>query len=49
MSAARDKIQSHLSRVEFTMMISMTMAVTALAIDMMLPAFGNAVRIGSRR
>ncbi|MCL1600303.1 MAG: multidrug effflux MFS transporter [Actinomycetia bacterium] len=39
-SAARDTIQSHLSRVEFTMMISMTMAVTALAIDMMLPAFG---------
>jgi DHA1 family bicyclomycin/chloramphenicol resistance-like MFS transporter len=39
-SAAKDTIQSHLSRVEFTMMISMTMAVTALAIDMMLPAFG---------
>lgn len=40
MSAARDTINSKLSRVEFTMMISMIMAVTALAIDMMLPAFG---------
>jgi len=39
-SAARDTINSKLSRVEFTMMISMIMAVTALAIDMMLPAFG---------
>jgi DHA1 family bicyclomycin/chloramphenicol resistance-like MFS transporter len=39
-SAARDTINSRLSRVEFTMMISMIMAVTALAIDMMLPAFG---------
>ena len=40
MSAARDTINSKLSRAEFTMMISMIMAVTALAIDMMLPAFG---------
>jgi len=39
-SAARDTINSKLSRAEFTMMISMIMAVTALAIDMMLPAFG---------
>jgi DHA1 family bicyclomycin/chloramphenicol resistance-like MFS transporter len=39
-SAAKDTINSKLSRVEFTMMISMIMAVTALAIDMMLPAFG---------
>jgi DHA1 family bicyclomycin/chloramphenicol resistance-like MFS transporter len=39
-SAARDTINSRLSRIEFTMMISMIMAVTALAIDMMLPAFG---------
>jgi DHA1 family bicyclomycin/chloramphenicol resistance-like MFS transporter len=40
-NAARDVIESRLSRVEFTMMISMIMAVVALAIDMMLPAFGT--------
>jgi DHA1 family bicyclomycin/chloramphenicol resistance-like MFS transporter len=40
MSAARDVIESRLSRIEFTMLISMIMAVIALAIDMMLPAFG---------
>lgn len=40
MSAARDTIESRLSRVEFTALISMIMAVAALAIDMMLPAFG---------
>lgn len=40
MNAARDKIESRLSRVEFTALVSMVMAVTALAIDMMLPAFG---------
>ena len=39
-SAARDTIESHLSRLKFTVMISMIMAVVALAIDMMLPAFG---------
>jgi DHA1 family bicyclomycin/chloramphenicol resistance-like MFS transporter len=39
-SAARDVIESRLSRIEFTMLISMIMAVIALAIDMMLPAFG---------
>lgn len=41
MSAARDVLSERLSRVEFTLMMSMTMAVTALAIDMMLPAFGD--------
>ena len=40
MSAARDTIESRLGRVEFIAMISMLMAVVALAIDMMLPAFG---------
>ena len=40
LSAARDTIKSRLGRVEFITMISMLMAVVALAIDMMLPAFG---------
>jgi DHA1 family bicyclomycin/chloramphenicol resistance-like MFS transporter len=40
-SAARDTIDSRIGRVEFTLMISMIMAVVALAIDMMLPAFGT--------
>ena len=40
MNAARDKIESRLGRIEFTALVSMIMAVTALAIDMMLPAFG---------
>jgi len=38
-SAARELIESRLSRATFTVMISAMMAVTALAIDMMLPAF----------
>lgn len=41
MNAARDTIESRLSRLEFTMLISMIMAVVALAIDMMLPALGD--------
>jgi DHA1 family bicyclomycin/chloramphenicol resistance-like MFS transporter len=40
LSAARNTIESRLGRVEFIAMISMLMAVVALAIDMMLPAFG---------
>jgi MFS transporter, DHA1 family, multidrug resistance protein len=40
-NAARDTIESRLSRLEFTLMISMIMAIVALAIDMMLPAFGS--------
>ncbi len=40
MTAARDAIELRLGRIEFTVLISMIMAVTALAIDMMLPAFG---------
>lgn len=40
-SAARDTIESRLSTLEFTVLISMIMAVVALAIDMMLPAFGD--------
>ena len=40
LSTARDTIESRLSPVEFTALVSMIMAVTALAIDMMLPAFG---------
>jgi DHA1 family bicyclomycin/chloramphenicol resistance-like MFS transporter len=39
MSAARDVIEQKLGRVEFTFLISMIMAVVALAIDMMLPSF----------
>ena len=38
---SRDLLDSRLSRTEFTLMMSMVMAVTALAIDMMLPAFGE--------
>lgn len=38
MNASRSVLESKLSRVEFTMLLSMMMAVTALAIDMMLPA-----------
>ncbi len=41
MNAARDVLAAKLSRLEFTLMMSMVMAVTALAIDMMLPAFGE--------
>jgi DHA1 family bicyclomycin/chloramphenicol resistance-like MFS transporter len=40
LNAARDAIESRLGRIEFTALVSMVMAVTALAIDMMLPAFG---------
>jgi len=39
-NAARDVIESRLGQIEFTALVSMIMAVTALAIDMMLPAFG---------
>lgn len=45
LNAARDTIESRLSPVEFTILISMIMAVVALAIDMMLPALG-AMRSG---
>lgn len=41
MNATRDLIETKLSRFEFTLMLSMTMAVVALAIDMMLPAMGD--------
>lgn len=41
MNAARGTIESRLGRLEFTVLISMIMAVAALAIDMMLPAFGD--------
>ncbi|RLE12429.1 MAG: hypothetical protein DRJ28_09075, partial [Actinobacteria bacterium] len=41
MNAARDTIESRLGRLEFTMLVSMIMALVALAIDMMLPAFGD--------
>lgn len=40
MNAAREAVESRLSRLEFTMLISMIMGVVALAIDMVLPAFG---------
>ena len=40
MNAAHDKILSRLDEREFIVIISMLMALTALAIDMMLPAFG---------
>ncbi|MGI9666863.1 MAG: multidrug effflux MFS transporter [Acidimicrobiia bacterium] len=40
MNTARQALSGKLSRVEFTLMMSMLMAVTALAIDLMLPAFG---------
>jgi len=39
-NSARDAIESRLGPIEFTALVSMIMAVTALAIDMMLPAFG---------
>jgi DHA1 family bicyclomycin/chloramphenicol resistance-like MFS transporter len=38
---ARATIERHLGRLEFTALISMIMAVVALAIDMMLPALGD--------
>lgn len=41
MNAARDVIEQKLGRVEFTMMLAMTMALGALAIDMILPAMGD--------
>ncbi|MEZ5174876.1 MAG: multidrug effflux MFS transporter [Acidimicrobiia bacterium] len=41
MNAARDLIQSKLSRLEFTLMLSMSMAVAALAVDIILPAMGE--------
>mgnify|MGYP001813029181 CR=1 FL=1 len=41
MNAAREIIESRLSRLEFTVLMSTIMAVGALAIDMMLPAFGE--------
>lgn len=41
MNAARDLIEKKLSHFEFTLMLSMTMAVGAIAIDMMLPAMGD--------
>lgn len=41
MSAAREIIESKLSRTEFTLLVSMIMAVSALAVDLMLPAFGE--------
>lgn len=41
MNAARDLIETKLSRFEFTLMLSMMMAVVALSIDMMLPALGE--------
>ncbi|MDA2979943.1 MAG: multidrug effflux MFS transporter [Actinomycetota bacterium] len=41
MSAARDLIEQKLGRFEFILMLSMTMAVAAMAIDMMLPAMGD--------
>lgn len=41
MTAARTTLESKLSRTEFTLLVSMIMAVSALAVDMMLPAFGE--------
>ena len=41
MSAARDLIEQKLGRSEFILMLSMAMAVVAMAIDMMLPAMGS--------
>lgn len=40
MNAARTILESKLSRTEFTLLVSMIMAVSALAVDIMLPAFG---------
>jgi len=41
MSSARNAIEARLGRVEFIVLMSVLMALTALAIDMMLPAFGD--------
>lgn len=41
MNAARDLVERSLSRFEFTLMLSMTMAVIAVSIDMILPAMGE--------
>ena len=41
MNASRDVIDQKLGRVEFTVMLSMIMALGALAIDMILPAMGD--------
>jgi len=41
MSSARNAIEARLGRVEFIVLMSALMALTALAIDMMLPAFGD--------
>ena len=41
MNAARDAIEQKLGKIEFTLMLSMTMALGALAIDMILPAMGD--------
>ena len=41
MNAARTLISERLSRVEFTLLVSMIMATTAIGVDMMLPAFGE--------
>ncbi len=41
MSASRTIIEERLSRVEFTVLVSMIMATTAIGVDMMLPAFGE--------
>jgi DHA1 family bicyclomycin/chloramphenicol resistance-like MFS transporter len=40
-TATRDVIEQKLGRVEFTLMLSLTMALGALAIDMILPAMGE--------
>ena len=40
-TTTRELIESRLGRIEFTLMLSMTMAVVALAIDVILPAFGD--------
>ncbi|MDJ0790341.1 MAG: multidrug effflux MFS transporter [Acidimicrobiia bacterium] len=40
-NATRDLIEERLSRVEFTLLVSMIMATTAIGVDMMLPAFGD--------
>jgi DHA1 family bicyclomycin/chloramphenicol resistance-like MFS transporter len=40
-SAARDPTDKKLGKVEFTLLLSMTMALGALAIDMILPAMGD--------
>lgn len=40
-NVSRDLVESRLSRLEFTVLLSMTMGVAALAIDMILPALGE--------